>query len=597
MGWRRAAKAGPSLDSKSATPVVSQPIRLGLDVVDGGEAPPGDNAAKQRDRWLALGRFSQQSFAVGDGVTYEIDALPEHEAASLTFAARAGRTPLDVASTESADRRLSVFFALPQDASTAELLIVRPQQDHPAEHEANADRITRVPVPIHDGRVEADGYIEGGAVALGEPNRLRLETRDASGRRTRVRGRLEDATGRMLSNFETNLWGKATVDITPDSPQVRLSIDHPPNSGGKLSFEFPPSPATLRLDRDILRHDEPLSLLLVGAEDPSRYWIDVSNGDQLVGRQWGGDVGNKDAQVGAAQHPAADSSSEASSNSNELRLDLPDAAQGLMQATLYSLDQQRAEPLASRRFYRFPRQRLDVRIGEYDEVYAPGDTVESLRVYVSDEEGRSVDAATHVLIAHQDDVAIIQERIVSELSGRFFPDLESEQAQQLTHWIVNDEPERLSWWMATRPSGLEAASSWRSNQAETRLVAQGQSAARRARGLELRRWLHGGSATAALILLAALSVLMLRRRAEEPIGRLGCMLWSVSCLQSLGPQPVDRVSPASRGNRPRRWRDRPPTAADGRRIVAVGSRSGGPARELGRAAQRLAFSLERPIAA
>ena len=286
-------------------------------------------------------------------------------------------------------------------------------------------------IPINVGKVELFFCPEGGDLVAGVENRVYFKATNPLGKPVHVEGTVVGPQGEEVAQIETQHKGMGSFAFTPAADatyDVRLGKPH----GVKTESKLPAANATralvLSTGKGVFDADRPIEATLQStqADMPlvvAAYCRGVQVGQEMV---------TVDEGV------------------NPVSVPLSAEASGVIRLTVYdySDDAERAGPraIAERLVYRKPDRRLQVRVADHAEKYAPGDAVK-LSLLALNEAGQPAKSAVFGCAVVDDSLLKLADEDSPGMPTHFYLTSEVEKPEDL---------EKADFYLSDGPKADEA---------------------------------------------------------------------------------------------------------------------------------------------
>ncbi|MEX2140226.1 MAG: MG2 domain-containing protein [Pirellulales bacterium] len=282
-------------------------------------------------------------------------------------------------------------------------------------------------IPINLGKVELYFCPEGGDLVAGLENRVYFKATNPLGKPVHVEGALVDASGTQIAQIETTHKGMGSFAFTPSAEatyDVRLNRPADVTTVSKLPEPNADRAIVLSTGAGVFDADEPIKASLRSAKRDvptviAAYCRGVQVAHEMVTLEEGANT------VSLAVSPEA---------SGVIRLTVYD----------YSHDEQGAVPraIAERLVYRKPDRRLQIRVADHAEKYAPGDTVE-LSLLALNEAGKPAKSAVFGCAVVDDSLLKLADDDSPAMPTHFYLTSEVEKPEDLekADFYLTDNPQ------------------------------------------------------------------------------------------------------------------------------------------------------------
>jgi hypothetical protein len=221
-------------------------------------------------------------------------------------------------------------------------------------------------------------YPEGGDLVAGLVNRVYFLARDPLDQPVQIRGKVVDAQGEPKTAVETAFQGMGQFSFQPQAGETyRLELESPAKRSVKLPDVVPGRKVTLSTGRGLFEPGKPLEFNVRATNDGLPLLAAAYCRGLLVGQQAFA------SQAGA----------------NEVSVSPDASADGVIRLAIYDYSTSPPEPVAQRLVYRRPSRRLQVRLADRRDRYAPGGHV-SLSLLVTDENDKPAPAVLGVSVVN-----------------------------------------------------------------------------------------------------------------------------------------------------------------------------------------------------
>ena len=247
------------------------------------------------------------------------------------------------------------------------------------EREARLSR--ELPPPTPD--VVVNFVPEGGTLVPGIDNRCYFAGSDALQQPLDLIGRVVDSDGREVAQAQSLRAGKGVFEFTPETEKnYTLAIDQPPNVAVR-----PDLPPVSDVEGTSLRIDP----AIVDAEAPLAVQVGVTRADAcvLVAAYCRG------AMVGQQLIDKSRFTRTGNAYASRFDLSLAEEASGAIRVAAFDCAQRSSSAVAERLAFRYPRQRLQLRVEELPAADVSAD-ISRLRITVTDEAARPIPAVLSV---------------------------------------------------------------------------------------------------------------------------------------------------------------------------------------------------------
>ena len=329
-----------------------------------------------------------------------------------------GSSVWSATATADAEGRATFAFEIPTDVDRGDGRFVAAVRD------GGVVETEIEPFQVPTGKVDVALFPEGGELAANRTNRVYVEITDPLGRAVSGRGDVRDATGKIVTEFETTHQGRGTFDIEPATGTTyRLHLAEPSAKIVELPAAFAEAVA-LRTRATSCLGGEPLALS-VTTPGAGPWTIGVFCRGLLLGQDT---VPTKGA--------------------HDLAIALPAEATGVLRVTVFDPSM---TAVAERLVHRESSRRVEIAMAFAKDEVTPGET-QKLTVETKDEAGRPVaNAVVGVSVTDRavDDM-VGEERIGLEDALRLTADVE--ELEDVGEFLVRDDVgrERIDLLLGTR---------------------------------------------------------------------------------------------------------------------------------------------------